>query len=274
MHDLTIGFIGAGNMAQAIIGGLINTGTVAENIHIHEPNEAMASQLAETLNINVASSNQALANLCDVVVLAVKPQVMQSVLSGLDFSDAPAGAFLMSVAAGLPIALMQKWLGQAAPFVRVMPNTPALVGAGVSGLFASAQTTEAQRQSAESVMRAVGSVVWVENEVLIDSVTAVSGSGPAYFFYLMEALEKAGVENGLSIDQAKLLSLETAFGAAKLALESDADAAELRRRVTSPGGTTQAAISVFESENMTQTVRDAVDAAANRARELAEQMDV
>jgi len=263
------GFIGAGNMAQAIIGGLIKTGTPAARITIYEPNAQIAGQLVSELGVYAAASNTEVFEHCDVVVLAVKPQIMQVALEGAENAHFKQDAFVISIAAGLPISLLQDWLGDNCAVVRVMPNTPALVGAGVSGLFACAQTSAAQKQSAESIMRAVGSAIWVESEALIDSVTAVSGSGPAYFFYFIEALQAAGIDNGLSPEQARLLSLETAYGAAKLALESDVDAATLRERVTSPGGTTEAALKVFEKHRMSDIIAEAVSAAVGRARELA-----
>ncbi len=263
------GFIGAGNMAQAIIGGLIKTGTLPENISIYEPNTELANRLASGLGIQAVNENTAIFEDCDVVVLAVKPQVMRVALESTKGVALRPGAFIVSVAAGLPIHRLQSWLGERHPVVRVMPNTPALVGAGISGLFASEQASTEQKQAAESIMRAVGSVIWVENEALIDAVTAVSGSGPAYFFYFIEALERAALENGLSAEHARLLSTETAFGAAKLALESEANAATLRQRVTSPGGTTEAALKVFEKHSVSDSIARAVQAAADRARDLA-----
>ena len=269
MNTIHTGFIGAGNMAQAIIGGLIKTGSSPEQISIFEPNTELAEKLASGLGILAASENTQIFEDCDVIVLAIKPQVMQAALESVKGVALKPGAFIVSVAAGLPIHLLQGWLGEQHPVVRVMPNTPALVGAGVSGLFASEQASDEQKQVAESIMRAVGSVVWVDSEELIDSVTAVSGSGPAYFFYFIEALERAALGNGLSAEQARLLSLETAFGAAKLALESNADAATLRQRVTSPGGTTEAALQVFKKHAISDSIAEAVSAAADRARELA-----
>lgn len=273
MTKANIGFIGAGNMAQAIMGGLIKTGTPVDQLFIYEPNEALARQLGVNPGVQAMATSAGLFEHCDVIMFAVKPQIMQVALAGLNGVALKPDAFLISVAAGLPINLMQKWLGAAHPMVRVMPNTPALVGAGVSGLFASDEVSEAQRQLSESILRAVGSVIWVDDEALIDSVTAVSGSGPAYFFYFIEALEKAALQNGLNAEQAKILSLETAFGAAKLALESDVDAATLRERVTSPGGTTEAALKTFTDLNFSDGIAKAVNAAAARARELARLAD-
>jgi len=273
MTMIRTGFIGAGNMAQAIMGGLIKTGTPPQNICIFEPNQALAEKLVSGIGIQAVADNSEIFEQCDVIVLAVKPQVMQGALESARGVRLKSGAFIVSVAAGLPIRLLEGWLGEQLPIVRVMPNTPALVGAGVSGLFASEQVSVEQKQAAESILRAVGSVVWVDKEALIDSVTAVSGSGPAYFFYFIEALERAGLDNGLSAEDARLLSLETAFGAAKLALESSSDAATLRERVTSPGGTTEAALKVFDKRSISDSIGEAVTAAADRARELAENAD-
>jgi len=273
MSEIKIGFVGAGNMAQAIIGGLIKTGTAASKLYIYDPNKALVTRLVERLGVQAAADSRTLLGQCDVVVLAVKPQIMQSALGALAGYDLKKDAFFISVAAGLPIALMQKWLGAPHPLVRVMPNTPALVGAGMSGLYADELVSPAQRQSAESIVRAVGAAIWVDEEALIDTVTAVSGSGPAYFFYFIEALEKAAMKNGLDAAQARLLSLETAFGAAKLALESDVGASTLRERVTSPGGTTEAALETFAAHSVSEAIHAAVDSAAERARMLAKQAD-
>lgn len=269
MKSLKIGFVGAGNMAQAIFGGLIKKGTPAKQLVIYEPNQALAETLQQQFGVFLAADNAEVFSTCDVIVLAVKPQIMSSVLIDVQGLALKKDAFIISIAAGSAIAQMQAWLGADHPLVRVMPNTPALVGAGISGLFASAQVSEAQKQIAESIMRAVGSVIWVDREALIDSVTAVSGSGPAYFFYYIEALERAALEVGLEAEQARLLSLETAFGAAKLALESDVSAAVLRERVTSPGGTTAAALEVLNRDDVAATLVKAVKAAADRAKELA-----
>ncbi len=273
MTMIRTGFIGAGNMAQAIMGGLIKTGTPPQHICIFEPNRALAEKLVSGIGIQAAADNSEIFEQCDVIVLAVKPQVMQGALESARGVRLKSGAFIVSVAAGLPIRLLEGWLGEQLPIVRVMPNTPALVGAGVSGLFASDQVSVEQKQAAESILRAVGSVVWVDKEELIDSVTAVSGSGPAYFFYFIEALERAALDSGLSAEDARLLSLETAFGAAKLALESSSNAATLRERVTSPGGTTEAALKVFDKRSISDSIGEAVTAAADRARELAENAD-
>lgn len=270
MNDISIGFIGAGNMAQAIIGGLLKTGSAAKQIAIYEPNEALSIQLSESLGVLSVANCAELCAQCDVIVLAIKPQVMESALEGLRSVSLQENAFIISVAAGVPISAMQNWMGAQHPLVRVMPNTPALVGAGISGLFASPQVSDTQKQTAESVLRAVGSVIWVDNEDLIDAVTAVSGSGPAYFFYYIEALEKAALENGLNAEQARLLSLETAFGAAKMAMESEVSAATLRERVTSPGGTTAAALKVLNQRKVAKSLGEAVNAAVQRAKELAD----
>ncbi len=270
MNREKIGFIGAGNMAQAIIGGLIQSGLESDRVFVADLDQDKCDALARQYGITVAPDNMTVVEQVDVVVLAVKPQVMSQVLEPLAEVVQNSQPLIVSVAAGIPIDLIQSWVGIAAAVVRVMPNTPALVSAGVSGLYASDEVSDAQCQSAESIMRAVGSVIWVDNEGLIDSVTAVSGSGPAYFFYLIESLEQGGINNGLSPQQARLLALETAFGAAKLALESELSPAELRQRVTSPGGTTEAAINHMKANKFPEIVNDAVSAATKRAQTLAD----
>ncbi len=270
LDQQTIGFIGGGNMAQAIMGGLINAGFAADHLWISDPDHAKLTEFSNRTGVKIANDNEALVTHAEVVVLAVKPQVMADVLKPLAASIQRQQPLLISVAAGIPIQLIQAWTDADAAVVRVMPNTPALVRAGASGLYAAEGVSEAHRSLAESIMRAVGVVVWVDNEYLIDSVTAVSGSGPAYFFYLMEVLAEAGIKQGLSEDQARLLSIETAFGAAKLALESDYSAAELRRRVTSPGGTTEAAIAQMQQQGFSVMVDKAVAAAVQRSAELAQ----
>ncbi len=270
MNTEKIGFIGAGNMAQAIIGGLVQSGLVPDRVIVADLDKDKCDALVQQYGVTAVLDNTMVVEQADVLLLAVKPQVMSQMLEPLAKVVQKSQPLIVSFAAGIPIDLIQSWVGIAAAVVRVMPNTPALVSAGVSGLYASDEVSDAQCQSAESIMRAVGSVVWVDNEGLIDSVTAVSGSGPAYFFYLIESLEQGGVKNGLSPEQARLLALETAFGAAKLALESELSPAELRQRVTSPGGTTEAAINHMKAKRFPEIVNDAVSAAAQRAQELAE----
>ncbi len=269
MNDFSIAFIGGGNMAASLIGGLLEAGMAATRIRVAEPDARRRAALAERFPVAVTDDNQAAAREAEVVVLAVKPQVLQGVARAL----APAldhRPLVLSVAAGVRVADLARWLGEAVPVVRAMPNTPALVGSGATGLYAPPSVPEALRERAESVMRAVGVVVWVAQEAAMDAVTALSGSGPAYFLLVMEAMERAGVRLGLDPDSARLLTLETAYGSAKLALESGESFAELRRRVTSPGGTTERALEVLTAGGLLTLFEEALTAARDRARELAD----
>ncbi|MDX1269940.1 MAG: pyrroline-5-carboxylate reductase, partial [Oceanisphaera sp.] len=208
----------------------------------------------------------------DIVVLAVKPQILATVARELAPSIDASRHLMISIAAGLRSSDIDRWLGGNKAVVRCMPNTPALVQSGATGLYANELVSDEQRNQAESVLRSVGSTLWVDDESQIDAVTAVSGSGPAYLFLVMEAMEEAGVQLGLDREAARLLSIETAFGAAKLALESDDDPATLRQKVTSPGGTTEQAIKLMEDKQLRLIFAEAMKAAADRAAELAEQL--
>ncbi|WP_255399494.1 pyrroline-5-carboxylate reductase [Oceanicoccus sp. KOV_DT_Chl] len=268
-----ITFIGAGNMAASIIGGLVNKGFAPHSITASDPYPQSLSNLREVAAVNITDDNhQAIAN-ADVVVLAVKPQVMKPILQDLASSAQQSKPLIISIAAGIEIHSLNKWLGGNMAIVRCMPNTPSLVQTGATALFANDLVTEQQRQAADSILRAVGIALWVDQESQLDAVTAVSGSGPAYFFLLMEAMQAAGEQLGLSADVAKQLTLQTALGAAQMAISSDVDAAELRRRVTSPGGTTEQAIKVFEDQGMRDIVNQALIACRDRSEELAKLLD-
>ena len=272
MNDPRIAFIGGGNMAASLIGGLRAQGIAAASISVSDPGEAQRARLAAEHGVATFADNaKALAG-ADVVVLAVKPQVMQAVCRDLAASLQP-GQLIVSIAAGINCASLQDWLGpQPQAIVRCMPNTPSLLRQGVSGLFANDQVSDAQKQQAERLLSAVGLALWLDEESLIDAVTAVSGSGPAYFFLLIEAMTAAGERLGLPRETAARLTMQTALGAARMACESDVDAAELRRRVTSPNGTTEAAIKAFQAGGFETLVQQALDAAAHRSAELAEQL--
>ncbi len=272
MMNNCIGFIGGGNMARSLIGGLLAADYGADKIVVSEPEAKRRDALADAFGIKVYSDNQSVAEQADILVLAVKPQVMKSAVESMKATIAERQPLLISIAAGIRLDSIERWSAPSIPVVRVMPNTPALVASGASGLYANEIVSEEQHDSAESIMRAVGITVWMKSEAQLDTVTAVSGSGPAYFFYLMEAIQQAAVESGLDEDTANLLTVETALGAAKLALESNESPAELRQAVTSPGGTTQAAIEVMENESMRRIVNQAVKAAEQRSRELADNM--
>ena len=265
----TIGFVGAGNMARSLAGGLLHNGFARSSLLLSDPDASQRRGAQEALGLEVLADNPELATRSDVLVLAVKPQVLKDVATGLAAAVQRKKPLVISIAAGIRIADLERWLGGQLPIVRVMPNTAALIGSGASGLCANGRVTDAQRDQAESILRAVGVTVWVDDEALIDTVTAVSGSGPAYFFLAMEALEQAAIRHGLQPKTARLLTLETAYGAAKMALEGHEEPAALRRRVTSPGGTTEQAVKVLEEGGIGRLFDDAVAAAIRRARELA-----
>lgn len=272
MKQCTIAFIGGGNMARSLIGGLISNQFTAENIHVSDANTEALDNLASRYNVKTFTDNLAAIADADVIILAVKPQQLQSVIRQI----APAwqqDKLLISIAAGIRLDDISRWLDfEGAAIVRAMPNTPSLVQAGATALCANDYVTSAQHELAESMLRAVGLALWISDEKQMDAVTALSGSGPAYFFLVLEALQTAGMELGLPEETARLLALETSFGAAKMALESDESACVLRQRVTSPGGTTERALDVFEQGDLRGLFKQALTAAAQRADELAEQL--
>ena len=268
MQDTRIGFIGAGNMASSIIGGLINRGHAASLISASDLDTEKLGALAARTGLS-AADNETIARTADVIVLAVKPQVMSAVCTALASSLEERRPLIVSIAAGITLAALERWFGSDAALVRCMPNTPALVGSGASGLFANACVDGTQRDIADQLLGAVGLSVWVEKEADIDSVTALSGSGPAYFFLMMEAMQESAVKLGLSTELAKALTYQTALGAAQLALASDEETAQLRRNVTSPNGTTERAINHFEDGGLRQLVDGALQAAHARSVELA-----
>ena len=262
---MRMGFIGGGNMAAAIIGGMVRGGFTPEDIVVVEPVAERREWLTRTWGIQVAP--EASAGLtADVIVLAVKPQQLREVLQHL-----PAlrpEQLVLSVAAGVRAADISRWLRGHAAVVRAMPNTPALVSLGAIGAFATPGVSAQQREWAAQVLSAVGLVAWVDSEAQIDAVTAISGSGPAYVFYFIEALERAALQQGLPADTARALTLQTFLGAATLALQGDAPPAELRARVTSKGGTTERGIAALEAGDVAAVIGQAAAAAAARAREL------
>jgi pyrroline-5-carboxylate reductase len=270
MSKTRIAFIGAGNMAASLIGGLRAKGLEAAQIRASDPGEETRARVSAEHGIEVFADNADAIQGADVIVLAVKPQAMKAVCEAIRPSLKPE-QLVVSIAAGITCASMNNWLG-AQPIVRCMPNTPALLRQGVSGLFATAQVTAEQRQQAQELLSAVGVALWLDAEQQLDAVTAVSGSGPAYFFLLIEAMTAAGVKLGLPADIAAQLTLQTALGAAHMAVSSDVDAAELRRRVTSPAGTTEAAIKSFQANGFEALVEKALGAAAHRSAEMAEQL--
>ncbi|MBS1189145.1 MAG: pyrroline-5-carboxylate reductase [Rhodocyclaceae bacterium] len=263
---MKITFLGGGNMANALIGGLLKQGFAASDIQVVELNEENRERLSRTYGITCHAGPVASAWAADVIVLAVKPQQMKEAVAPL--APAMARQVVVSIAAGLRLDSLSRWLGGHRKIVRAMPNTPALIGAGITGLYALPEVTAAERGAAERVLQAVGSTVWVEDEARMDAVTAVSGSGPAYVFLFIEALQQAAAELGFSAEQARQLSIETVLGAARLAAGSDEPASVLRERVTSKGGTTAAALNVMAGRGVKEGIVAGIHAADARGREL------
>lgn len=269
----TIAFIGAGNMARSLIAGLIADGYPTRLIVASDPSAEQREYVRERYGIQLADDNASAIAGADSVVLAVKPQAMRDVATGLAAAVRQRRPLVISIAAGIREPALNRWLGGDVALVRCMPNTPALVQAGATALYANDRVSDGQREAAEAILRAAGLTVWVKDEALLDSVTALSGSGPAYFFLVMEALENAGVELGLGREQARLLALQTAYGAAKMALESDEDPATLRQRVTSPGGTTERAIGILQQGGLEALFSQALAGARARCRELSAMLE-
>ncbi|WP_180160863.1 pyrroline-5-carboxylate reductase [Acinetobacter sp. YH01004] len=266
--NCNISFIGGGNMAQALIGGLIARGLPPTRITVSDPVEQVR-QLLQEKDVHVTDDNLAAIAEADIVVFAVKPQVLAQVLRPLQgqFAD----KLVISIVAGAEIATISELL-RTERVVRVMPNTPALVQTGAHGLYATEQVNSTDRELASQVLAATGLTIWVNSEAQIDAVTAVSGSGPAYFFYLMESMIRAGKNLGLDEKVATALTLQTALGAAQMAITSSNTPAELRKNVTSPNGTTQAAIEVFDHAQISQNIQAALAAAKTRSQELAQEL--
>ncbi|SCZ61910.1 pyrroline-5-carboxylate reductase [Thiohalomonas denitrificans] len=273
MENKTIGFIGGGNMASSLIGGLIADGFPAAQLWVADPDAERREALGRRFGVHTTADNRELTAQAEVVVMAVKPQVMREACQAIGNSVLEKQRLVISIAAGIRIEAIERWLGGPCAIVRTMPNTPSLVGSGATALFANARVQADQRELAEAMLRAVGLTLWLDDESQMDAVTAVSGSGPAYFFLMMELLENAGTSLGLKRETARLLSLQTAFGAAKLALESLDDSATLRARVTSPGGTTERAVALFEEGGLRELFEKAVSGARDRAVELADKLE-
>lgn len=265
---MNIAFIGGGNMATALIGGLQQSAQPPERITVSDPDRAARERLATSHGVECFDAALDAIAEADVVVLAIKPQVMPIVLKELA-GRVSRGQLTLSIAAGIPVARIAAALGADRPVVRAMPNTPALIGLGVAGLFAGPGCHARHRRAAEWVLGAAGETEWLDDESLMDVVTAISGSGPAYYFALTEALREAGVASGLPADVAAKLALHTAHGAGAMLARAGLDASELRRRVTSPGGTTEAALATLTAAGFSDLIGQAVAAATRRGRELA-----
>ena len=270
LMESQIAFLGAGNMASAIINGLLATGFSPQQLRATDPSEKALEGLRAVGMEQLSTSPERLCDGADLIVAAVKPQMMSAALAPLKNKLGPDAA-LLSIAAGIPIASLQRDIGESTPVIRCMPNTPAMIGKGASALYASEQVTESQRQLAEAVTNAVGMTVWVAEESLLDAVTAVSGSGPAYFFALIEAVTRAGTQLGLSPETALALTLQTAIGAAELAQRSEVPVAKLRENVTSPGGTTEEALVALREGRFDAVIAEAVRRCAERATTLGEE---
>lgn len=271
MHS-TICFIGAGNMSQSLIGGLIASGYPKTLITATDSNESQRQDITEKLGIYCYADNAEAASKADILVLAVKPQMLEAVCLQLANEANLQTTLVISIAAGVRSTDIDRWLGGEMAVVRAMPNTPALVQSGATGLFANAKVSPSQKEQAEHILRAAGLTLWLKQEADLDTVTAISGSGPAYFFLMMEAMQLAGQKLGLDESSARLLTIQTAFGAAKMALESRDDCATLRHKVTSPNGTTEKAIKSFEENDFVNIVETAMSAAKQRATQLADEL--
>ena len=268
MAQQLIGFIGAGNMATSLVGGMVAKGIRPARIWMSDPSRDRLTEVASHHRVHISNDNRDVAARVDVLVLAVKPQMMQAVCEDLKDIIAERQPLVISIAAGVTVANLEAWLGDT-PIVRCMPNTPSLVQAGATGLFAAPSVSPAQRDMAKEIMSAVGICLWFDLESELDVVTAVSGSGPAYFFLLMESMIEAAKAQGLEAVTARQLVLQTAWGAAQLAITSEVGPASLREQVTSPGGTTAAALRVLEEAGLREQVQAAVAAARKRSEELA-----
>jgi pyrroline-5-carboxylate reductase len=264
-----LAFIGGGNMAAALIGGLTKRGLASERVVVADPSQDQLERLVRDFGVTAAADNASAVHGAELVILAVKPQQMRSVALGLAPSLSASPPLVISVAAGIPHAALARWFGPRVPVIRAMPNRPALNGFGATGLYAPPSVGAANRALAEMIMAAVSATVWVEHESQMDTVTALSGSGPAYFFLFMEALEAAAHERGLPKDVAHQLTLDTAVGAAQMARHSTESLATLREQVTSKGGTTAAALAVLDGAGLRAIVAHAVAAADRRSAELA-----
>jgi pyrroline-5-carboxylate reductase len=268
---MNVAFIGGGNMADALIGGLLKHGFAPAQLRAVEVDGAARRRLSEKYRIECVSEARGAIRAGEVVVFAVKPQQMKEAAR---FSGLKSGANLVvSIAAGVRLASLARWLGGHGKLVRAMPNTPALIGAGITGLCALPGVSEAERRQAEAILGAVGATVWIDDEALMDAVTAVSGSGPAYVFWFIEQLAASGLSMGLPQDVARKLALETVLGSARLAAQSADSPSVLRERVTSRGGTTEAALKAFEDQKMAERFLRALEAARDRGAELGAQLD-
>lgn len=271
MRDQKIGFIGSGNMTRAILGGLVAQQLPPSSLAISDPDATQRQQTLPELPLWRTDDNLALVKRSDILILAVKPQLLHQVLTPLASAIQARGALVISIVAGINAKQLQNWLGGYSRVIRTMPNTPSQVGQGMSAILATEYLSEADLCYAEQIFSAIGQSCRIENEVQMDAVTAISGSGPAYFFLFMEALEAAALALGIPEETARALVLQTALGSAQLATSASSSPAELRKQVTSKGGTTEQALLSFEKANFREIILQAAQAAAERAKEMAKQ---
>ncbi len=272
MNNTNLAFIGAGNMSRSLIGGLIKNGYPSRAITVADINSDMLSAIEKDFSVSTNIDNNAAIEHANVIVLAVKPTIIKPVIKQIKQSIAEHMPLIISIAAGVREKDITRWIGHRPPVVRCMPNTPALLGAGASGLFANRQVSATQKQLAQTIIESTGIAHWVEDESQLDTITALSGSGPAYFFYLTECMTDAAVKLGLDKELAETLANQTAFGAARMLVETSTAAKPLRENVTSIGGTTEAAINSFESNELRNLVYEGMESAYNRSIELGKKL--
>ena len=268
-----LAFIGGGNMARSLIGGLLKTGIAAASISVAEPLAEARHALGREFGVACYADNRLATEAAEVIVLAVKPQIMPAIHAELRDSLLRQRPLLISIAAGVRLDQLERWFGASLPIVRCMPNTPALIGAGATGLCANSRVSQAQKALAQHILDTAGITRWIDDEALMDTVTALSGSGPAYFFALVEAMEAAAVAQGLPRSVARALAAQTCLGAGRMLVEGGADPAVLRQQVTSPQGTTQAALESFAADGLPRIVARAVAAATERGAAMAAALD-
>ena len=273
IKDIRIRFVGAGNMAASLIGGLLNKGLTASQISASDPGAVQRGYVENQFQVLTYDNNHAHFGMPDIVVLAVKPQIMKQVLTDVRQPILDTMPLVISVAAGITTTQMSRWLADEVSIVRTMPNTPALIGQGAIGMYANSQVSQQQRHLTEQIMDAVGTSIWLDKEQQIDTVTALSGSGPAYFFMFMAYLQEAAENLGLSAAEAALLTKKTAVGAALLAERSHETLDKLKQRVTSPNGTTAAALDSFAAADIKKIINSAIIAAENRSKEMSQEFD-
>ncbi len=269
--DTHIAFIGGGHMAGCLISGLLRTGFDAKHIRVADPDAARLEHLRQRFQVHTCTDNLDAVRDAQVVMFAVKPQVFRDAARPLSIALGKSRPLIISIAAGVPEKDIRRWLSYPAAIVRAMPNTPALIGAGAAALYANSMVSSAQRTLAEEIFKAVGLALWIDDENLMNAVTAVSGSGPAYFFLVMEIMEAVARELGLPADTARKLVQQTAFGAARMVIESREDVALLKKQVTSPGGTTAAALKILDSDKLRGIFLQALTAARDRSVQLSDE---